>query len=79
MWLDSELTIFVDANEQMIKLLNALGHESYPALSIQALRLGWHYDEHADLEAPVMAEDSLIHLKSLNLHVDVSPMCLGGV
>jgi hypothetical protein len=72
----SKLTVFLDKNEQAIQLLNALGHDSYPAIRLRSLRLGWHYDEDAELEAPVMAEFSLFKLKKLDLHVDVShPSC----
>jgi hypothetical protein len=68
----SELTVFVDTNEQAIKLLNALGHETLPAILLKSLRLGWHYDEDPAIQAPVMAEFSLDSLQKLYLHVDVS-------
>jgi hypothetical protein len=68
----SHLTVFVDSNAQMIKLLNALGHDTRPGIVLRTLRLGWHYDESEELEAPVMAEESLYSLQELCLHVDVS-------
>jgi hypothetical protein len=68
----SNLTVFVDDNLQMVKLLNSLGDEVRPVSKLQTLRLGWHYDEDEELEPPVMAEGSLLGLTELYLHVDVS-------